>query len=76
MEAKFQTIGRRDHLNLGVVRLPELPLEFFNEELLMRVGDHLGTAIKVDGTTVAAMRGRFARIYLNRTQETSDFDGA
>lgn len=44
------------------VRFPDIPLEYFDEEWLRRVGDELGKTIKVDNTTRATTRGRFARV--------------
>lgn len=41
-------------------QLPDLPIEFFNDDLLMRVGNYLGKAVKVDDTTRETLRGRFA----------------
>ncbi|KAL0291792.1 UNVERIFIED_CONTAM: hypothetical protein Scaly_2620300 [Sesamum calycinum] len=43
-------------------RFPEMPVEFFQEELLMRIGNRIGRAVKVDETTMAASRGRYARV--------------
>lgn len=44
------------------VRLPELVIEFFNKELLLRIGNHIGKAIQVDLTTMSQMRGKFGRL--------------
>ncbi|XVF28970.1 hypothetical protein REPUB_Repub15cG0079400 [Reevesia pubescens] len=44
------------------VHLPELPLEFFNEDVLMEIGRILGKPLKIDSTTALATRGKFARI--------------
>lgn len=41
---------------------PELPIECFNEELLMRVRDKLGKEIRVDHTTMTQTQKIFARI--------------
>ncbi|KAI5679996.1 hypothetical protein M9H77_01223 [Catharanthus roseus] len=35
------------------IRLPELPIESFNEELLLRIGNHIETVIQVDQTKTA-----------------------
>ncbi|KAL0297835.1 UNVERIFIED_CONTAM: hypothetical protein Scaly_3081800 [Sesamum calycinum] len=39
-----------------------MPVEFFQEELLMRIGNRIGRAVKVMKTTMAASRGRYARV--------------
>lgn len=44
------------------VRLPELPIEFFNEELLLRVGNHIDRLVCVDSPTKSQLRGGFARL--------------
>lgn len=49
-------------LTLVWVRVPRLPLEFFNDKFLMRVGDKLGKAVKVDGNTIMVSRGKYARV--------------
>lgn len=44
------------------VRLPKLPIHFFNKEFLARIGNKLGKIVLVDKTTLDVSRGRFARI--------------
>lgn len=44
------------------IRIPRLPLEFFHESVLMRIGDQLGTAVKIDSNTSMVSRGKYARI--------------
>lgn len=44
------------------IRLPELPIEFFNADLLMEIGNQIGKPIKVDTKTTMATRGKFARV--------------
>lgn len=44
------------------VRVPWLPVEYYDEEWLWSVGNTIGKTIKVDDTTRATVRGRFARI--------------
>lgn len=44
------------------VRLPKLPIAFFNEELLAKLGKVLGRVIQIDKHTAESLRGRFARI--------------
>lgn len=46
------------------IRLPEIPIEFFNEPSLMKIGNKLGKAVRVDRTTLAVARGKYARICL------------
>lgn len=44
------------------VRIPELPLELYNDMFLTRVGSTLGHMLKVDRLTSIHSRGQFARI--------------
>lgn len=50
--------------NLVWIRLPKVPLEFFNDTSLRRVGNSFGRVVKIDQTTVGSARGRFARIFV------------
>ncbi|CAN1759595.1 hypothetical protein LINPERHAP1_LOCUS7200 [Linum perenne] len=47
------------------VRLPGLPLEFFTETFLRRIGDKIGQLVRIDPTTLAMERGNYARICLH-----------
>ncbi|MBA0694676.1 hypothetical protein Goari_004952, partial [Gossypium aridum] len=44
------------------IQLLGLPLEYFNEEVLVKVGKLVGRPIKLDSNTVYTTRGKFARI--------------
>lgn len=44
------------------VRIPRLPLEYFHENVLMRVGSCLGKAVKIDHNTMTVSRGKYARV--------------
>ncbi|CAN1175120.1 hypothetical protein LINPERHAP2_LOCUS31765, partial [Linum perenne] len=44
------------------VRLSGLPLEFFTETFLRRIGDKIGTLVPIDPTTLAMKIGNYARI--------------
>jgi hypothetical protein len=44
------------------VRLPELPIELYDARLLTRIGNQLGTLLKIDTHTMDNQRGRFARL--------------
>ncbi|GMY18366.1 hypothetical protein FCV25MIE_13605 [Fagus crenata] len=43
-------------------RLPELPVELYDIGILTRIGNQLGTLLKVDARTVDGERGRYARL--------------
>lgn len=44
------------------IRLPELPTEFYDIDILQRVGAKVGKLLKVDICTSATSRERYARI--------------
>ncbi|CAN1149035.1 hypothetical protein LINPERHAP2_LOCUS16800, partial [Linum perenne] len=44
------------------VRLPSLPLEFFSEKFLRRIGDKIGQLVRIDPVTLSIERGNYARI--------------
>jgi hypothetical protein len=44
------------------VRLPELPVEYYDKESLLLIGQALGPVLRVDFNTASGARGRFARL--------------
>ena len=46
------------------VRIPSLPLEYFEEVFLMKLGAKIGRLIRVDEATSVVSRGRSARLYV------------
>ena len=44
------------------VRLPELPVEYYDKESLLLIGHALGPVLRVDFNTASGNRGRFARL--------------
>ncbi|XP_028757252.1 uncharacterized protein LOC114716409 [Neltuma alba] len=44
------------------IRIPLLPLEFFNAESLKMIGSLIGRALKIDRVTYGSERGKYARI--------------
>lgn len=44
------------------IRLPELPLELFDEEVLYAMGNTVGKTVKIVEMTLGASRGKYARI--------------
>lgn len=44
------------------VRLPELPIKFYNNSILQQIGNQLGDLLKVDARTIDNVRGRFSRL--------------
>lgn len=44
------------------VRIPRLPIEFFSDQILMRIGNKLGKAVKIDIHTTQVSRAKYARV--------------
>ena len=42
-------------------RLPKLPIEVYNTAILRRIGNQLGTLLKIDACTIDNIKGRYAR---------------
>ncbi|XP_031124237.1 uncharacterized protein LOC116026951 [Ipomoea triloba] len=61
-EPDFNPMREETHKLLVWVRFPCLPIEYYDYDFLMRVGDMIGTARKVDHATSMASRGLFARV--------------
>nr|XP_009786058.1 PREDICTED: uncharacterized protein LOC104234221 [Nicotiana sylvestris] len=43
-------------------RLPELPTEFYDYEILQKIGNKLGELIRIDACTSSALRGKYVRL--------------
>ncbi|KAI5650238.1 hypothetical protein M9H77_36243 [Catharanthus roseus] len=41
-----------------------MPIEFFNREVLIHMGNQIGTTTKVDEATASVLHGRFGRFYV------------
>lgn len=44
------------------IRLNELPIEYYNAEVLLQIGKSIGTMLRVDTHTASESRGKFARL--------------
>ncbi|OMO52223.1 hypothetical protein CCACVL1_29304 [Corchorus capsularis] len=44
------------------LQLPELPIEYYDRDVLFKIGALIGTPIKIDANTGSTTRGRYARI--------------
>ncbi|CAN1147725.1 hypothetical protein LINPERHAP2_LOCUS16042 [Linum perenne] len=44
------------------VRLPKLPMHFFNHTKVNRIGNHIGRTIRMDLATSEGARGRYGRV--------------
>ncbi|CAN1162280.1 hypothetical protein LINPERHAP2_LOCUS24412 [Linum perenne] len=44
------------------VRLPKLPIQFFNRLAVERIGNHIGKTVRLDMATSEGARARYARV--------------
>ncbi|CAN1788149.1 hypothetical protein LINPERHAP1_LOCUS17932, partial [Linum perenne] len=44
------------------VRLPKLPIHFFNSTTVTRIGNHIGKTVRLDLATKEGARARYARV--------------
>ncbi|CAN1809758.1 Putative ribonuclease H protein At1g65750 [Linum perenne] len=44
------------------VRLPKLPIQFFNHTAVERIGNHIGRTVRLDLATAEGTRARYARV--------------
>ncbi|XP_019150525.1 PREDICTED: uncharacterized protein LOC109147318 [Ipomoea nil] len=47
---------------LAWIRFPSLPIEYFDEKFLKKIGKTIGRPVKIDVTTSLASKGKFARV--------------
>lgn len=58
----FDPMTDRTEKMIVWVRFPGLPLEYYDNELLFRIGEKIGRPIRIDSTTSLTSRGKFARL--------------
>ncbi|XP_019150319.1 PREDICTED: uncharacterized protein LOC109147133 [Ipomoea nil] len=61
-EPNFDTQSNETKKILAWVRFPDLLIEYFDEDMLLKVGNKIGRIIKIDDTTSLMTRGKFGRI--------------
>ncbi|CAN1142454.1 hypothetical protein LINPERHAP2_LOCUS13095 [Linum perenne] len=44
------------------IRLPNLPIEYFDAAILSLIGDKVGRTVRIDNTTLSGTRGNYARL--------------
>ena len=71
------------------IRLPELPIKFYEHKALLKIGKAIGPVLRIDANTANGARGRFARlcvqvnldkplvksIYLGRLKQSIQHEG-
>lgn len=61
-EPNFVAAEAKQTVSAIWVRLPHLPTQFYDEALLKRIGNSIGSLLKIDACTSATLRGRYARL--------------
>ncbi|XP_019180087.1 PREDICTED: uncharacterized protein LOC109175269 [Ipomoea nil] len=61
-EPNFSPYNNKTKKLLAWVRFPDLPIEYFDEDFLKKIGKTVGRPIKIDTATHLASKGKFARL--------------
>ncbi|KAM3394935.1 hypothetical protein P3S68_003939 [Capsicum galapagoense] len=61
-EPKFVASKARIACSAIWIRLPELPTEFYDLDILHKIGNKISTLLKIDNCTSSTSRGRYARL--------------
>ncbi|XP_031097111.1 uncharacterized protein LOC116001370 [Ipomoea triloba] len=61
-EPNFDTRCDQTRKILVWIRFPDMPVEYFEEEFLMKIGRDIGRPIKIDTTTSLVSKAKFARM--------------
>ena len=61
-EPNFKPSEAREVTTAVWLRLPELPIEYYEEKALFQIAKRLGKPIKIDFNTATSTRGKFARV--------------
>ncbi|XVF67807.1 hypothetical protein PTKIN_Ptkin10aG0151500 [Pterospermum kingtungense] len=58
----FDSLNDRTEKMLVWVRLPCLPIEYYDQDFLLKVGSKIGRPIRIDQATSLVSRGKFVRL--------------
>lgn len=61
-EPKFMASETKLTYSAIWLRLPELPTEFYDFEILKKLGNKIGKLLNIDACTSETTRGRYARL--------------
>lgn len=61
-EPKFNPSMAQINFSTVWIRLLELPTEIYDLNILQRIGNQIGTIVKIDSVTMNTTRGRYARL--------------
>lgn len=70
MASIFRLAFDQIHMRLVWLRFPQIPLEFFQKDFLLRLGNLVGKVVKVDFMIVVAMWEKLARVCRGGPPET------
>ncbi|WOL08837.1 hypothetical protein Cni_G17590 [Canna indica] len=60
--ANFQPLMKTIDVIPVWIQLPDLPLEYLQKDILMKIVRSIGQPIKIDGVTMRGLRAKFARV--------------
>ncbi|XP_019197739.1 PREDICTED: uncharacterized protein LOC109191568 [Ipomoea nil] len=61
-EPNFDTRNRKTQKILAWICFPAIPIEYFDDEFLKKIGKTIGRPVRIDTTTSLASIGKFARV--------------
>lgn len=61
-EPKFNPCGASSSVIALWVRLPGLPSEYYNKEIITKIAEEIGPLLRLDGVTATRARANFARL--------------
>ncbi|KAG5622300.1 hypothetical protein H5410_007518 [Solanum commersonii] len=61
-EPKFNPSMAQINFSTVWIRLPELPTEIYDLNILQRIGNQIGTILKIDSVTMNTTRGQYTRL--------------
>ncbi|KAM3361105.1 hypothetical protein P3S68_015959 [Capsicum galapagoense] len=64
MESKFGSLRSQKHYSAIWIRLPKLRTEYYDHQILSKIGSKIEKLIKTDICSSATLRERYARIYV------------
>lgn len=70
-EPNFVLAGSKLAITVAWIRLPQLPMEYYDKAILEKVGNRIGKLLKIDTCISSTIIGRYARICVQVPLEIS-----
>ncbi|XP_016480566.1 uncharacterized protein LOC107801708 [Nicotiana tabacum] len=68
-QPNFVAMNAKQNYSAVWIRLPQLPTEFYDGQILQKIGGAIGKLLKVDACTSSPLRGRYARLCIELPME-------